>query len=77
MTRDDQIIVVTGATGRQGGAVARHLRAEVGGCGCNAFTGLERGAGARRCRCGGGPGRHGRPRRDPGACTVSSASRTP
>lgn len=28
MTRDDQVIVVTGATGRQGGAVARHLLAE-------------------------------------------------
>lgn len=25
MTRDDRVIVVTGATGRQGGAVARHL----------------------------------------------------
>jgi uncharacterized protein YbjT (DUF2867 family) len=28
MTRDDQVVVVTGATGRQGGAVTRHLRAE-------------------------------------------------
>ena len=28
MTRDDHVIVVTGATGRQGGAVARHLLAE-------------------------------------------------
>ncbi len=28
MTRDDRIIVVTGATGRQGGAVARHLLAD-------------------------------------------------
>ena len=28
MTRDDHFIVVTGATGRQGGAVARHLLAE-------------------------------------------------
>jgi uncharacterized protein YbjT (DUF2867 family) len=27
MTRDDRVIVVTGATGRQGGAVARHLLA--------------------------------------------------
>ena len=28
MTRDDRVVVVTGATGRQGGAVARHLLAE-------------------------------------------------
>ena len=28
MTRDDRVIVVTGATGRQGGAVARHLLAD-------------------------------------------------
>jgi uncharacterized protein YbjT (DUF2867 family) len=28
MTRDDQVIVVTGATGRQGGAVARYLLAD-------------------------------------------------
>lgn len=54
------IIVVTGATGRQGGAVARHLVADGWRVrGCDSFAGLQGGAGACRSRRGVGSSRHG------------------